>query len=117
MKQKGQHFNPREEKEKLAYYAGVPQRIEEPITNRLDVGWNPTARALYSKIAPLVAINYQWGTSRGRSQETRLLRPIVILAQARYERQGQNDVPLLQECCKEAWEDKTRTSEVPLPVL
>jgi hypothetical protein len=69
---------------------------EDQAANLEVVGSSPTARTILIT-APLVADNYQWGTSQGRSHRTRFDRPIVIMAPSLYERQGQNDVSLLQE--------------------
>src|ERR1700674_2989189 len=70
----------------------VPQGIEEAITNRLVVGWNPTRSAIL--ISPTCSANCSWGLTSGLLQRQGLITRCHFDACAR-RKQGQNDVPQL----------------------
>ena len=73
----------------LAHSCGpVPQRIEEPITNRLVAGWNPARSA--SLLSPNCSANCSWGLASGTSPETGLV-PTVSLDFLPEESKVQND--------------------------
>lgn len=67
----------------------VPQRIEEPPTKRLAVGWSPTRPA---KLFGLVdSVNYQRGRILKPEPKDRVSRPSVIFAQRLEESPEQNN--------------------------
>ena len=55
--------------------------------------------------APLVAGNYQRGSSSGRSQKDGVSRPAAIFAPRPGESKGENDVPQLPYRMQEIWKD------------
>ena len=80
----------------------VPQRIEEPITNRSVAGWNPAVPAMFVKPAPVAALTANRAISSGRSQRTGLV-PTVILHFAPEEIKVQSDLSQLPYRNGQGW--------------
>src|SRR5712691_7530624 len=79
----------------LAYSCGpVPQRIEEPITNRLVLGWNPSRSARL--LSPACSANCLRGLASGLRQRQGCLDSLSFWTHLLEESKVQNDVPLVQ---------------------
>ena len=80
----------------------VPQRIEEPITNRSVAGWNPAVPTMFVKPAPVAALTAIGAISSGRSQRTGLI-PTAILRFAPEEIKVQSDLSQLPYRDGQGW--------------
>jgi hypothetical protein len=72
----------------------VPQRIEEPITNRSVVGWNPTRSATLS--SPVCSANYSRDLTSGKPK-AEFTRLTAILSLRSEESKTQSDLPQLPD--------------------
>src|SRR5260370_39036134 len=82
----------------------VPQRIEEPITNRPVLGWNPSRSVTLN--SPVRSANYLRGLNSGKPK-AEFTRLTVILDFRPEESKVQIDFPQLQDQNRESWEDGT----------
>jgi hypothetical protein len=71
----------------------VPQRIEEPTTNRPVVGWIPTRSATLN--SPVRSANYLRGLTSGKPK-AEFTRLTVILDSSPEESKVQSDLPFVQ---------------------
>src|ERR1035437_3459269 len=100
-----------------ASFGPVPQRIEEPTTNRLVVGWNPTRSARLN--SPTRSANYPWGLTSGFRQRQGFNTHCHFVHFAR-RKQGRNDVPVvpdepqLSDRSREIWETPQWPTAFPL---
>lgn len=95
-------------------YGPVPQRIEEPITNRLVLGWNPSRSATLN--SPVRSANYSRGLASGKPKAG-LLRSTAILDLSPEESKAQNDVPFVQNRNSKSWSRTERRSALEMPAM
>ena len=91
----------------------VPQRIEEPTTNRPVAGWNPAVPA--TLISPASGVNRLRGLASGRSQRQGFYTHCHFGNSAR-RKQGGNDLPQLPFSdgkSRVLWGEKGSALEVP----
>ena len=99
-----------------SFFGPVPQRIEEPTTNRLAVGWNPT-RPATTLISPVRSANCLRGLASGKPK-AEFTRLTVILDLSPEESKGSNDVPQLPYRDGEGWFLRTEQgSAVQVPAV
>lgn len=95
----------------------VPQRIEEPITNRSVAGWNRAVPTMFVTPAPVAALTAIRAISSGRSQRTGLV-PTVILTRSPEESKRQDDMPQLPYRDGQGWLLRETTSpEIQVPTV
>jgi hypothetical protein len=99
----------------FAYSCGpVPQRIEEPISNRLVLGWNPSRSATLN--SPICSANYSRGITSGKPKAG-LLRSTVILSFSPEESKAQSDVPFVQNPDRKSGSRTKRCPAVEVPAM
>jgi hypothetical protein len=95
-------------------YGPVPQRIEEPITNRPVLGWNPSRSVTLN--SPVRSANYLRGLTSGKPK-AEFTRLTVILDLTPKESKVQNDLPLVQNRDGESWPRKEQCPAVEVPAV
>jgi hypothetical protein len=92
----------------------VPQRIEEPTTNRLVVGWNPTRST--TLISPVRSANCWRAFTSDARPKAEFTRLTVILGRSPGESKARNDLPQLPLGDGESgllWKESGSAVEVP----
>lgn len=92
----------------------VPHRIEEPITNRLVPGWNPSRSA--TLISPVCSANYSRGLASGLRPKQGLITHCHCAAGLK-KGQGLNDLPQLQNRNGKSWSWAERCPALEVPAV
>lgn len=99
----------------FAYSCGpVPQSIEEPITNRPVLGWNPSRSTTLN--SPVRSANYLRGLTSGKPK-AEFTRLTVILDPSPEESKVQSDSPFVQDRNGKSWARKEQWPALEMPAM
>jgi len=93
-------------------FGGLTEGSRLGILGARSRGFNSPQVRKFNALA--VAVNYQQGSSSGRSRKDGVSTPAVIFALAPEESKGENDLPQLPDRMQEIWKDPEEPATVSL---